>query len=209
MTPTQIEAQLRTWLGRNVGVAAAIIGDHHDHHDLYDEERAYIGRAVPHRQAEFSTGRHCARQALRALNIPAAPIPAGALRGPVWPPGLTGSITHDAGLCVAVVAHLTTYRGLGIDILDIARATPIVESAQAHLSAPGESGSDPVLRFSAKESVIKAVSAQMNRWVDFPEITIQIAPSSFEASLEGFSEPVAGWWAESNGLLLAAASLKS
>ncbi len=206
MTPTQIEAQLRTWLGPNVGVAAALITNH----DLYEEEAAYVARAVPHRQAEFSTGRHCARQALRALDIPAAPIPVGPLRGPIWPPGLTGSITHDAGLCAAVVAHLTKYRGLGIDILDIARATPIVEAAKAHLSAPGEeSGADLVLRFSAKESVIKAVSAQMNRWVDFSEITIKIGSSSFEALLACVSAPIHGWWVKSDGLLLAAAGIKS
>ncbi len=206
MTPTQIEAQLRTWLGPDVGIAAAPITNH----DLYPDEAAYVARAVPHRQAEFSTGRHCARQALRALGILPASIPAGPLRGPVWPPGLTGSITHDAGLCAAVVAHLTKYRGLGIDLLDIARATPIVESAKTHLSAPGEeSDSHLVLRFSAKESVIKAVSAQMNRWLDFPEITIQIGPSSFEASLAGVSAPIRGWWTESDGLLLAAAGIKS
>lgn len=205
MTPTQIEAQLRKWLGPDVGIAAAPITNH----DLHPDEAAYVARGVPQRQAEFSTGRHCARQALRALGIPAAPIPAGPLRGPIWPPGLTGSITHDAGLCAAVVAHLTNYRGLGIDLVDIARATPIVESAREHLAAPGEESTNRVLRFGAKESVIKAVSAQMNRWLDFPEITIQIGPSSFEASLPGFPGPITGWWAESDGLLLAAAAIKS
>ncbi len=207
MTPTQIVALLRIWLGPNVGVAASIISDASG---LYEEEQAHIARAVPSRQADFSTGRHCARQALRALGIPPAPIPAGPLRGPIWPPGLTGSITHDAGLCAAVVAHLTVYRGLGIVILVVARATPIVESAKGQITAPGEeSGSDLVLRFSAKESVIKAISAQMNRWLDFPEITIQIGPSSFEASLSGFPAPISGWWAESDGLLLAATGIKS
>ena len=207
MTPTQIETQLRAWFGPEVGIAAAPINGEHD---LYPEEQAQVARAVSRRQAEFSTGRHCARQALRALGFPPSPIPAGPLRGPIWPPGLTGSITHDSGLCAAVVARLTQYRGLGIDILDIARAAPIVESSKAVVCAPGEeSGSDLVLRFSAKESVIKAVSAQMNRWMDFSEITIEIGPSSFEASLAGLARPVPGWWAQSDSLVLAAAGLKS
>jgi 4'-phosphopantetheinyl transferase EntD len=205
MTPAVVETQLRAWFGPHASIATATIGDH----ELYPEEQAHIARAVPHRRAEFSTGRHCARQALRALGIPPAPIPVGRLHGPIWPSGLTGSITHDAGLCAAVVARLTQYRGLGIDLLDIARAVPIVESAKAILNAPGEEDSNVVLRFSAKESVIKAVSAQMNRWLDFSEITIRIAESSFEASLAGFPTPVPGWWVQSDGLLLAAAGIKS
>jgi 4'-phosphopantetheinyl transferase EntD len=206
MTPTLLETQLRAWLGPEVGIAAATIIDH----DLYPEEQAHIARAVPHRRAEFSTGRHCAREALQALGIPRAPVPVGRLHGPIWPPGLTGSITHDAGLCAAVVARLTQYRGLGIDLLDIARAVPIIESAKATLNGPGEEDdTNPVLRFSAKESVIKAVSAQMNRWLDFSEITIRIGDSSFEATLTGFPTPVPGWWAQSGGLLLAAAGVKS
>jgi 4'-phosphopantetheinyl transferase EntD len=206
MTPADLETQLRAWFGPHAGIAAATIRDH----DLYPEEQAHIARAVPHRRAEFSTGRHCAREALRALGIPPSAIRVGRLHGPVWPAGLTGSITHDAGLCAAVVARLTQYRGLGIDLLDIARAVPIVESAKAILNAPGEEDdTNPVLRFSAKESVIKAVSAQMNRWLDFSEITIRIGESSFEASLAGFPTPVPGWWVQSDGLLLAAAGLKS
>jgi 4'-phosphopantetheinyl transferase EntD len=206
MTPILLDAQLRAWLGPEVGIATAIIS----HHDLYPEEQAHIARAVPHRRSEFSTGRHCAREALRALGIPATPIPVGPLRGPIWPRGFTGSITHDAGLCAAVVARVTHYRGLGIDLLDIARAVPIVESAKAILDAPGEEDdTNPVLRFSAKEAVIKAVSTQRSRWLDFSEITIRIGESSFEASLAGFPTPVPGWWAQSEGLLLAAAGVKS
>jgi 4'-phosphopantetheinyl transferase EntD len=201
MTPAQIEVQLRAWLGPEVAIATATIGDH----DLFPEEQAHIARAVPHRRAEFSTGRHCAREALRTLGIAPLPILAGPLHGPIWPPGLTGSITHDAGLCAVVVAYTTQYRGLGIDLLDIGRAIPIVEPAKAHLSGPGEEDTNAVLRFSAKESVIKAVSAQMNRWLDFTEITIKIRESTFEASLSVLPKPIPGWWAQSAGILLTAA----
>ena len=184
--------------------------------DLYPEEQACVVGAVSQRRAEFSTGRWCAREALRTLSLPLQAIPMGPLRGPVWPPGVSGSITHAGGICVAVVSRTVHHKGLGIDLLETAHALPIVAAAEAILSAPGEDMSaslefpvDPrVLRFGVKESVIKAVSGQMGRWVDFTEIRVRFDPSSFEASIEGFKAPVSGWWTPLGEFLLTAAHLK-
>ena len=205
MNPEALEAQLRAWFGSEVGVSAVRI---QGEMPLHPEEEAYVARAVPHRRAEFSTGRWCARKALGALGIPASPILMGPFRGPVWPPELTGSITHDGGICAAVAGRRRQYAGLGIDLIDIARAEPVVQAAEAILHAPGEGTESSVLRFSAKESVIKAVSGQMNRWLDFTEVSVRIHRSSFEASVAGFLVPVTGWWALSGQFLVTGAILK-
>jgi enterobactin synthetase component D len=213
VNPGAVEAQFRAWFNSEAGVSAARV---RGEMDLYPEERACVAGAVPQRRAEFSTGRWCAREALRALSLLPVSIPMGALRGPVWPEGVCGSITHDGGLCVAVAARTVHYAGLGIDILGTARAQPIVEAAGAILDAPGEDvmpsipqAVDPrVLRFGVKESVIKAVSEQMGRWVDFTEITVRFDPSSFRASVIGYPEPVSGKWALVGEILLTSAYLK-
>ena len=114
---------------------------------------------------------------------------------------------------MAVVARSVTFQGLGIDILETAAAQPIVVAAEAILNAPGENidptaqhGIDPrVLRFSAKESVIKAVSDRMGRWVDFTQITVRFDSSKFHALVAGYPATVCGWWALSGEFLLTAA----
>ena len=43
---------------------------------LHPEERRCVAEARPRRQAQFSTGRACAREALARLGLPSAPLPA-------------------------------------------------------------------------------------------------------------------------------------
>jgi len=211
--PEAFEAQFRSWFGAEAGVSAARIDCERD---LFAEEEVFVAHAVPERRAEFSTGRWCAREALRALALPPLAIPMGDRRGPVWPPGVTGSITHAGGICVAVVARTIHHPNIGIDILKTAVAQPIVKEAGSILIAPGEdlSLSIPlpvdaaVLRFGAKESVIKAVSSQMGGWVDFTEIRVRFDPSTFQASVAGLEAPVSGWWAPLGEFLLTAARSK-
>jgi 4'-phosphopantetheinyl transferase EntD len=212
VNPEAFEAQFRAWFGPDAGVSAAQI---QGERDLFPEEQSCVTSAVPKRRAEFSTGRWCARQALQALSISPQAIPMGAFRGPVWPTGISGSITHTGGICVAVVARSAACPGLGIDILETAVALPIVTAAEAILDAPGDDLAQSmqyavdsrVLRFSAKESVIKAVSEQMERWVDFTEIGIRFDSSSFQALVAGYAAPVSGRWTLLDGFLLTAARL--
>lgn len=79
-------------------------------------EEAAVMRAVPDRRAEFAAGRSAARDALRALGLPPAAIPAGPDRAPVWPAGVVGSISHAAGLCIAAVARHDDCAMLGVDV---------------------------------------------------------------------------------------------
>jgi 4'-phosphopantetheinyl transferase EntD len=212
VNPEAFEAQFRAWFGPEAGVSAARI---QGERDLFPEEQSCVASAVPKRRAEFSTGRWCARQALQALSLPPQAIPMGAFRGPVWPAGTSGSITHAGGICVAVVARSVACPGLGIDILETAVALPIVAAAETILDAPGDdlalsmqyAVDSRVLRFSAKESVIKAVSARMGRWVDFTEICVRFDSSSFQASVAGYAAVIPGRWALLDEFLLTAAWL--
>ncbi len=201
-----VAAALREFLGPRAGVAVArILGEM----AVEPGEETLIRHAVPKRRAEFSTGRFCAREALKQIGIPACAIPAGPLRGPVWPEGVTGSITHSAGWCVAAVAPVDGLRGIGIDLLDVEESRESVEAASAILFDPEESvtcGFDQVLRFSAKETVIKALSETAGRWLEFTEICVHTAPGVFHARAAGFPE-VQGQWKHYDRILLTAAKL--
>ncbi len=72
--------------------------------------------AVPTRLAEFGAGRSAARQALRGLGFAPVGIPMASDRAPIWPEAATGSISHCAGACLAVMGLTRDYRGLGLDI---------------------------------------------------------------------------------------------
>jgi hypothetical protein len=71
----QIEDQF--WFGPDAGVCIAFISEKL----LYPEEQALVKGAFPHRQAEFSTGRWCAREAIKAVGAAPVPIPAGPRHG--------------------------------------------------------------------------------------------------------------------------------
>lgn len=209
MILNHIEAQFRLWFGPDAGVCVSFISEKF----LYPEEQVFIERAVPHRRAEFSTGRWCAREAMNAVGVAPVPIPVGPRHGSLWPVEVAGSISHAGGICAAVVGLSRRYGGIGIDLVEIASAVPVIEAAEAILISepervlpPTVAGVDSrVLRFSAKESVIKVVSRDADRWIEFTEIGIRLTNSRFEALVSGFKAPIEGWWAVCGDFLLTAA----
>jgi len=133
---------------------------------------ASLAAAVPSRRAEFLAGRWCARSALgrAGMHPPAAPA-IGPERGPEWPAGFVGAITHSQGEAWAVVAPDTALRGIGIDLertLDAAAALelePVLRSPGELLPRVAGGGGQPwtdaqrlALLFSAKESFYKCVA---------------------------------------------------
>lgn len=172
-------------------------------------ERAKVAQAVPKRQAEFITGRWCAHQALLQLGRPAQVIAANALGGPVWPAGAVGSISHDAGMCVATVLPTAAAAGIGIDLFDMQRPfdgegfDSLVLTAEELLRYAGvpDRLAHLALLFSAKEAVVKAVSEKVGRYLDLREINIVIAADTIQASLPGFPT-IWGRWCRLGPLLL-------
>lgn len=138
-----------------------------------------IARSVPKRQAEYFAGRLCARAGIAALGVRHGQVDTGALSAPVWPAGLTGSISHSAALAVAAVLPAADCRGVGIDVepvpdqagLDDLRAVALNEN-ERRLVAAGSMAQDILVTalFSAKESFFKATAGAVGRYFDFSAI---------------------------------------
>lgn len=149
-----------------------------------------LERAVAKRRAEFLAGRLCARRALARLGAPAAPVPVGRDREPVWPPGVVASITHTSERALCLVAHAADTLGLGVDIeraIDAARAAEIggvvVDAAEQALIEAGFA--DPAAGlgavFSAKESLYKALFPQVRRLFGFEAMRLaRVGPRQLE-----------------------------
>ncbi len=144
----------RTLFAPDIAIAAS---DPRVLHDMLPDEAASLLASVPKRQREFSAGRSAARQAMTDLGHPALPVLQGADRAPVWPGGLTGSISHSKTACLGVVGSV---RALGVDIEE---AEPLEANLIPIICTPREqdwlAGQDPVmlrLIFSAKECAYKA-----------------------------------------------------
>ncbi len=140
--------------------------------------------AVPKRQAEFSAGRAAARAALRR---PDQPLPVGPDRAPIWPAGRVGSITQCAGLCLAVVARSTDYRGLGLDAEPMEPMDPALWPQILHPDENVSDGLAALAHFVAKEAAYKAQFVLTKQLFGFQTLRLNITGDSFEAE---FTEPV-------------------
>lgn len=194
---------------------------------LFVEEKLIVAKAVPKRRAEFFAGRECARQALRGFGVPAKPIGQIDGRGPRWPDGFVGSITHCDGYRAAAVARAGDFVAIGIDaepneplpesVLDLISSSNERASLMRLNESNPETHWDRLL-FSVKESVYKAWSPMTGEWLGFEEVEIDIdqGTSSFRArflrqpsTFGGIStSDLAGRWRSTNGLLLTAVVIR-
>ncbi|HEX5496707.1 MAG TPA: 4'-phosphopantetheinyl transferase superfamily protein [Mycobacteriales bacterium] len=193
---------------------------------LFPEEEPEVARAVDRRRREFATARHCARQALARLGLPATAIPRGPKGEPCWPAGVVGSITHCAGYRAAVVARGSDLHTVGIDaephgplpdgVLG-AVSLPAERDMLADLAATAPGTHWDRLLFCAKESVYKAWFPLTRAWLGFEDAEVSVdadlgtfaarllvsGPQVGGARLTGF----AGRWAVTDGVVLAAVAL--
>ncbi|MDX3517013.1 4'-phosphopantetheinyl transferase family protein [Streptomyces scabiei] len=151
--------------------------------ELYPEEEAVVARAVAKRRREFTVVRACARRAMEKLGVPPRALVPGERGAPVWPEGLTGSMTHCEGYAAAALVRLGDLASLGIDAephgplpegVLAAIALPAEETRLARLSADDPTVHWDRLLFSAKESVYKAWFPLTGRWLDFSEADIEV-----------------------------------
>jgi 4'-phosphopantetheinyl transferase EntD len=75
---------------------------------LHPSELPLIAGAGIKRQQEFCSGRFCAHQALDRLGYHDIPLLADQYGAPVWPCGITGSISHSGGIAVAAAVQKKT-----------------------------------------------------------------------------------------------------
>ncbi|MEU8290707.1 4'-phosphopantetheinyl transferase superfamily protein [Streptomyces pseudogriseolus] len=126
-------------------------------------EAAAAAGMIPDRRREFLAGRLAARRALRSVGLTCGDVPRAGRR-PVFPPGYAASITHDAGLAVAVARPPGHTGPAGCDLelgrfpLEAARLV-LREDEEAWLHDAGPALAPARLRavFSAKEAAWKAL----------------------------------------------------
>jgi 4'-phosphopantetheinyl transferase EntD len=120
-------------------------------------------------------------------------LPARARRGPRWPQGIVGSITHCAEFRAAAVARSDRIASVGIDAEPDLPLPPeilgmIARPQEAHMLAeldPGAGVCWDRLLFSAKEALYKAWSPLLGTWLGFEdaEVTFSLQERAFEARL--------------------------
>jgi len=146
---------------------------------LHAEERLAVERAIHRRQAEFAAGRVAARAALQRLGYLSVPIPAGEDRAPIWPDGITGSISHCHTAVIAIAAHLDHRRRyLGVDIEVTGDLEPDLWDSICGpdeiewLNVHPNSALWAKIMFSIKEAVYKAQFPLTGNMLDFKDVEI-------------------------------------
>jgi 4'-phosphopantetheinyl transferase EntD len=172
---------------------------------MFASEAATVAGAVSGRRREFGTVRHCARDALARLGVPAVPIARDADGAPVWPAGVVGSMTHCAGYRAAVVARAAELRSVGIDAEPHAALPEEVRELVVSADAVDEAIPhwDRVV-FCAKEAVYKAWFPLTRRRLDFADVATTVRrDGSFDARVYG-ERSFGGRWLADRGLVVAA-----
>lgn len=158
---------------------------------LLPEEEALIAGAVEKRRREFAAGRNCARLALRKLGEPPTAIGIGGHREPLFPRGISGSITHTRDYCAAAVIWTGAVLTIGIDAelnrpLDRSIADLILSPIERQMIDANDNGcSLDALTFSIKEAFFKAFFPLCRQYLDFTDAVVTLTPTdrSFRVSL--------------------------
>lgn len=151
------------WLDSDTVLVIDRIGEPHE--ELAADERKYAAAMSRARLREFMAGRTIARQALQLLQVrQGAAIPMGSGGEPLWPQGVSGSLSHTAAHAVALIARSSRHISVGVDLDD---QRLLGTAAAAELMTPdevtvvleqgwtGEAAIAQNLVFLAKESVFK------------------------------------------------------
>lgn len=208
---SDVEAGAATGLGALLpaGVVAVEARGVVEPDPLLGGESALVVRAVEKRRRELALGRSCARRALARLGHAPAPILARD-RVPVWPTGVAGSITHCADYCAAAVSERWT--AIGIDAEPVSHFEPsladriLVPRERALIATLDPTAPWACIVFCVKEAVYKAVYPTIRRFLDFPDVTVDLdaVGHSFRA-YGAMPHSVEGRFTVDGGLVLAAA----
>jgi 4'-phosphopantetheinyl transferase EntD len=162
-------------------VAAQLQGSTPPGHLSQDEIHA-VSHCSENRIRDFYAGRSCARRALKELGIEGFSLLPARDRQPLWPAGITGSITHTDGYSAAVVIRQGSVRSVGVDSEAVGAVhdglwpricTPAeLESLRGFASA-GRS-ERAALIFAAKEAFYKSQFPLTSEWVGFADVAIEL-----------------------------------
>src|SRR5690349_9972988 len=114
----------RAQVDYNHDIAFAILSDEEaEGQELHPEENRLLNvRTHPKKRSRWRRGRAAAHSALSRLGIDdSLPITQGAAGEPIWPNGVSGSITHCNEYSIAAVLPSLGRFFLGIDLEDLHR----------------------------------------------------------------------------------------
>lgn len=185
------------------GVFGAEVFDTGQDVPLAPEDEALAQGASQTRRRDVALGRACARAALGQMGVTGTVgrAPHGA---PLWPPGVTGSITHTRGYAAAVVAR--DGRALGIDAEEAGRVEEklwprlFTDDERAWLAGQGDIAVMATVLFAAKEAAFKTTNPGAGVALQFQGFQIDVTgPGTFQVRSHGRS----GRYVTGNGLVLA------
>lgn len=167
-------ATLRTLIAGASGTGGAVAGAH--------PLRAGEGIAAsPARLARYAGGRAAAHLAMAQIGLPPRALPVGPNGAPVWPGGVSGSITHCADLSLAAVVTEGT---IGIDL---EAAEPLGHDRADIVLLPQERAEIGIRRdlamqmLAAKRAVYKAQYPLSHTVFGFETLLITLHPGGFAA----------------------------
>ena len=177
---------------------------------LFDVEKSAMVCAIPARQQEFTAGRLAARLAMAQNRS----IPMALNRAPVWPEGLSGSITHAGGWALAIVGAAESMVGTDLemdeDLPTDVWSTVLTEVERAWVTTQKAPGRAARLIFSIKECVYKAQFPRSQQIFGFEVLNVTVRPerAEFEAVYQEDIAPfqtgdaIAGRYSIDGGLIL-------
>jgi len=136
----------------------------------------------------FKLGRLAYRRASDALGFKAAALKNDLDGIPVWPSGLTGSISHTETVSICALAKRTQLRSLGTDIE--LKSRKISERALQRIALPEEikwleqAKIDPLFLFSAKESFFKLLYPLTRKFFWFHDARLSMISEKPETTFE-------------------------
>ncbi len=151
------------------------------------------------RQREFTAGRAAARRALSMLGISSCPIPVDERGAPIWPSGVTGSISHSSGYCLCVAAKKENVFSLGADIENINRMTKNIAKGICN-TLEGYPEISTVI-FCAKEAFVKCYYSMYRKIPSLSDIDIRLSENRLTATYKNLTFP--GVWEIKSNLALA------
>jgi 4'-phosphopantetheinyl transferase EntD len=151
------------------------------------------------RKQEYLLGRLAIKDALGSLGYPTTWIERDPItKTPVWPEGITGSLSHSSGLALAVVGDSPPILGLGIDLEKANRTIDL--GIERHICTQDESDDlrslhlenhaiRLLLTFSAKESLYKCFFGKIPRdFLRFKNVSLKWESSKWTAQWKFPSE---------------------
>jgi enterobactin synthetase component D len=175
--PAEVSGACLTRVDIGVGLGPELSG----WDSLCEEERSYALSRKPLRHREFVAGRAALRSALWAAGWegegPLLPRPSGA---PDLPKGFTASVTHKAGVALALARPFVDGKTVGLDseVLGDRERTGIAgkvlrPSERHRWEAAGSTWAGLLELFCVKEAIYKALYPHVPRYIGFEEAEIE------------------------------------